>query len=206
MAYSPHLAGRNELPAVVETLSQAFHAVPIFRWFIPDDARRAEILPAFFTAMCEAYLPWGEIHRSADGLAAAVWAPPGKHMPEAQSEVVGEQLAALFGADIAKLGEIRALLAPGHPTEPHAFLHFLAVRPEAQGRGYGSALLRPVLERCDAKGIPAYLDATSEENKRLYERHKFVVQREVSLRDSPPLWCMLREAQGDGRSETDQRG
>jgi ribosomal protein S18 acetylase RimI-like enzyme len=181
---------------VVETLSSAFFDVPIFRWFIPDETRRAAILPAFFTAMCEAYLPWGEIHRSADGLAAAVWAPPGQHMPEAQSAVVGERLAALFGDDIARLGEIRALLAPGHPTRPHWFLHFLAVRPEAQGRGYGSALLRPMLERADAEGIPAYLDATSEENKRLYLRHNFVVQRTVTLRDSPPLWCMLREAQG----------
>ncbi len=73
---------------------------------------------------------------------------------------------------------MRPAARAGAPARPHWFLHFLAVRPQAQGRGYGSALLRPMLERCDAEGVPAYLDATSEENKRLYERHNFVVQRE----------------------------
>ncbi|MBA3742721.1 N-acetyltransferase [Sporichthya sp.] len=187
------LASAIDLPEVVATLAEAFHAVPIFRWFIPDETRRAAILPAFFAAMCEAYLPWGEIHRSADGLAAAVWAPPGEHMPEAQAAVLGPKLAAALGEYGATSAEIRPLLAQWHPRYPHYFLHFLAVRPAAQGRGYGSALLRTVLDRCDAEGIPAHLDATSEENKRLYERHKFVVTARVTLRDSPPLWCMLRD-------------
>lgn len=192
------VASATDLPAVVATLSEAFHAVPIFRWFIPDDGRRAEILPAFFSAMCEAYLPWGEIHRSSDGRAAALWEPPGARMPEAQAAVLAERLPEVLGEYGSTMNEVGPLLAPWHPSEPHYFLHFLAVRPEAQGRGYGSALLRPVLDRCDAEGIPAYLDATSEENKRLYERHEFVVQHKVTLRDSPPLWCMLREASSNG--------
>jgi hypothetical protein len=31
----------------------------------------------------------------------------------------------------------------------------------------------PVLERCDREGVRAYLDAASERNRRLYERHGF---------------------------------
>lgn len=187
------LATEGDLPEVVETLASAFHAVPIFRWFIPDDDVRAEILPGFFAAMCEAYRPWGVIHRSADGLAAAVWAPPGQHMPAEQAAALGARLPAVLGSHIGKLGELRPQLAECHPTVPHWFLHFLAVRPAAQGQGYGSALLTPMLARADAEQIPAYLDATSPENKRLYERNNFVVQREVTLRDSPPLWSMLRD-------------
>lgn len=184
------------LAVVVETLSSAFHEVPIFRWFIPDGARRAEILRAFFSATCEAYLPWGEIHRSGDGLAAAVWEPPGARMPEAQAATLQARLREVLGEYGPTMNEVGPLLARRRPREPHHFLHFLAVRPEVQGRGYGTALLRPVLERCDAAGIPAYLDATSEDNRRLYERHNFVVVQEVTLRDSPPLWCMLRAPQG----------
>ena len=33
--------------------------------------------------------------------------------------------------------------------------------PELQGRGIGSALMQPVLERCDRDGMPAYLEATT---------------------------------------------
>jgi ribosomal protein S18 acetylase RimI-like enzyme len=176
----------------VETLASAFHDVPIFRWFIPDEGHRAEILPGFFSAMVEAYTPWGEIHSTADGLAVAVWAPPGAHMPERQAAALAATLPAVLGEYGATMREFRPLLDAAHPTYPHWFLHFLAVRPCAQGQGHGSALLRPMLERCDADGMPAYLDATSEDNKRLYERNNFEVQRTLTLRDSPPLWGMLR--------------
>lgn len=188
-------AAASDVPEVVETLAQAFDAVPIFRWFIPDAARREQILPVFFEAMVEAYLPWGQIHRSADGLAAAVWAPPGAQMTADVAAVLGERTAAAMGEYEARMTELRPLLAPWRYAGPHHYLHFLAVRPQAQGKGYGSALLRGVLERSDAQGIPAGLNATSEDNRRLYERHKFVVRQEVTLRDSPPLWCMLREPQ-----------
>jgi GNAT superfamily N-acetyltransferase len=179
--------------AMVETLASAFHEVPIFRWFIPDEGRRAEILPAFFTAMIEAYTPWGEIHSSADGRAVAVWAPPGALMPEAQATALAATLPAVLGEFGATMRDFRPLLDAAHPTFPHWFLHFLAVRPSVQGQGYGSALLKPMLTRADAEGLPAYLDATSEDNKRLYERNGFVVQQTLTLRDSPPLWSMLRE-------------
>ena len=65
--------------------------------------------------------------------------------------------------------------------------------PELQGHGIGSALLRPVLERCDADGVAAYLEATSSENRRLYERHGFRVVRELPLPAGPSLWAMWRE-------------
>jgi ribosomal protein S18 acetylase RimI-like enzyme len=179
----------------VATLASAFHDVPIFRWFLPDEGRRAEILPAFFAAMVEAYTPWGEIHSAADGLAVAVWAPPGAAMPAAQATALAATLPAVLGEYGARMRELRPLLDAAHPTFPHWFLHFLAVRPEVQGQGHGSALLKPMLERADAEGIPAYLDATSEDNKRLYERNGFGVQQVLTLRDSPPLWSMLREAE-----------
>jgi len=34
----------------------------------------------------------------------------------------------------------------------------------------------PILERCDREGVRAYLDVTSERNKRLYERQGFEVE------------------------------
>jgi hypothetical protein len=33
--------------------------------------------------------------------------------------------------------------------------------------------MAPVLARCDREGMRAYLDATSQRNRRLYERHGF---------------------------------
>lgn len=186
-------AAASDVPEVVETICQAFAADPIFRWWMPDAGRRAEIMPAFFGALCEAYLPWGEIYRSIDGLAAAVWAPPGGELGAGGSAALDAAIAGAVGAYGETMREMGAARAAGHPKEPHFYLHLLASRPPAQRRGYGSALLRTVLDRCDAEGFPAYLEATSAENKRLYERHGFVLLQAVTVRDSPPLWLMWRE-------------
>ena len=70
----------------------------------------------------------------------------------------------------------------------------IGIGPGWQGRGFGSALLRPILERCDRERLPAYLEASSPRNRALYERHGFEVAEEMRVSDSPPLWRMWREA------------
>ena len=42
-----------------------------------------------------------------------------------------------------------------------------------QGRGIGAAVIRPVLDRCDADGLPAYLESSNEQNLSFYARHGF---------------------------------
>ena len=66
--------------------------------------------------------------------------------------------------------------------------------PDRQGRGFGSHLMQPVLERCDADGTPAYLETDTERNVQLYERHGFKVTEEFPLPGGgPPVWLMWRE-------------
>ena len=78
------------------------------------------------------------------------------------------------------------------------FLQFVGVESEHQGRGIGSGLMVPILERCDREGERAYLDATNPENKRLYERHGFRAEDEYAPEGGPPLWPMWREPRGSG--------
>lgn len=81
-----------------------------------------------------------------------------------------------------------------HPHEPHWYLPAIGITPAWQGRGYGAALLRPMLERCDAERLPAYLEASTPRNVALYERNGFTVVEEGHYaRDAPPLWRMWRE-------------
>jgi GNAT superfamily N-acetyltransferase len=68
-----------------------------------------------------------------------------------------------------------------------------------QGRGFGAALLRPILERCDAEQVPAYLEASTPRNRALYERHGFKVVEECRYAsDGPPMWRMWREPHAPG--------
>ena len=53
------------------------------------------------------------------------------------------------------------------------YLSILGVAPEAQGKGLGGALVRPVLETTDALGMPAYIESFTPANFGFYEHLGF---------------------------------
>jgi ribosomal protein S18 acetylase RimI-like enzyme len=85
-----------------------------------------------------------------------------------------------------------------HPKTPrHWYLPMIGVAPAWQGRGFGAALLRPMLSRCDQERTAAYLEASTPRNRALYERHGFEVIEECTYADDAPLmWRMWREPAG----------
>jgi GNAT superfamily N-acetyltransferase len=109
----------------------------------------------------------------------------------------GPAMLRVFGRRFA-LG-LRTLirLEGHHPKSPaHWYLHYLGVEPRRQGRGLGGALLRPVLGSCDSERVPAHLEASTDRNRRLYERHGFALTEvfEMPGRGGPPIREMWREA------------
>jgi ribosomal protein S18 acetylase RimI-like enzyme len=177
-----------DIPALSRTLAAAFFNDPVFSYCYPDVAGRREILPRWFEIVIEAYLPHREIYTSDDGVAGAVWIPPGVE----DDEQVGRALGEISGKHALTLFEIFERMEEQHPHQPHHYLFLLGTRPQWQARGIGSALMRPVLELCDQESMPAYLEATSEGNKRLYLRHGFEVVGEIKLPDGPSMWPMWR--------------
>ena len=74
----------------------------------------------------------------------------------------------------------------------------LGTEPSAQGRGIGSALMAPMIERCEAEGLPAYLESSKESNLAFYHRQGFEVTREFPVHGGrgPSMWFMWRNAPG----------
>lgn len=183
-----------DLDLLTATLAEAFFADPVMSWCYPDPGRRGELLPEGFRVLLDAALPHGGVDTVADELAGAIWIPP-------EAELDEEKLAADLGTVSAEYTErmftLLELLDTHHPTDQaHQYLFVLGTRQRWQSRGLGSALLRAVLDDCDRDGTPAYLEASSERNRRLYERHGFAIREVVTLPDGPPLWCMWRDAGG----------
>lgn len=110
-------------------------------------------------------------------------------------------MLAAFGRDLARLMRLFSSFEAEHPHDPHYYLPAIGVDPRWQGQGHGTALLEPVLERCDRERLPAYLESTNPRNLPLYERHGFQVTQEVTVGDSPPYWRMWREPRGVATSQ-----
>ena len=115
-------------------------------------------------------------------------------MSDDQAAAFDDSVRAVAG-EYAESGPLAIVRAIGevHPTDPHWYLAFVCTRPDQQGRGFGTALIRDGLERCDAEGRPAYLEATAERNRALYERSGLRVTNRIDLPGGPPLWAMWRE-------------
>jgi GNAT superfamily N-acetyltransferase len=185
-------AARDDAARLAASLSAAFYDDPVFRWFSPDDQRRGAMLPDFFDVFVDAYLSHGATYTDDAVSGAALWAAPDTD-PLSVEPVYAQRLEAVAGVDAPRLFEIVELLEAHAPDERHYHLQFLAVHPKRQGAGLGGALMAPILQRCDRDGMPAYLEATSDRNRALYERHGFRARGAIPLPGGPALWRMWRD-------------
>jgi ribosomal protein S18 acetylase RimI-like enzyme len=187
-------ASPGDVPRIAATLGRAFFDDPVFRWISPEPDRRRALLPAFFALVAETLQRYDEIHVAGLGAGAALWVPPGgAPVPDDLADEFGRRALAMSGADAERMIDVSDLIGGHHPPGSYYFLQFMGVEPAGQGRGLGSQLLAHMLERCDREEVRAYLDATSEDSKRLYERHGFRATGEYAPAGGPPLWPMWRE-------------
>ncbi|WP_433430804.1 GNAT family N-acetyltransferase [Nonomuraea sp. CA-141351] len=181
--------------AVLDVLTEAFMNDPLVCWLFPKAGERGLLQRHFYRRLlahpaAEAYLAGRREGASVWMTLAAGQAPHEEHpdTPEAgQSTVFGEN-----GARLTALGQA---LAQRHPDrEAHLYLPCMGVLGGRQGAGLGSAMLRHRLERADADGLAAYLEASSPRSRALYQRHGFEDLGEpVRVADSPLLWPMWRQ-------------
>jgi GNAT superfamily N-acetyltransferase len=140
----------------------------------------------------------GEVYTTPDRNAVAIWYPAPYGVPNSAPADYDAQLAAATGPYLPRFLALDAAMQAGHPMEKaHHYLNFIAVHPDHQGRGLGSALLAHRLSDLHRQGMPAYLEATNRRNIALYLHHGFAVVGAVRVPDGgPTLYKMWREARG----------
>jgi GNAT superfamily N-acetyltransferase len=189
-------AGVDDFPLVAESLARAFERDPAWAHLLPDEGSRPERLLVFFRAELT-HLPRGhQVWMTEDRCGAAVWAEPGRwRAPRGTMLAEAAAMRRAFGRRLGLAARAQWRAARLHPrAESHWYLHYLGVVPERQGRGLGSRLMAPVLRRCDNDSIPAFLEASTERNGALYERHGFAVSGRFSMPGrGPELRQMWRE-------------
>jgi ribosomal protein S18 acetylase RimI-like enzyme len=189
-AIQVHAASDREQQVVIDVMTLAFSTDPMARWAYPNPQTYLAIWPEMIKAFGSDGFAHGTVHLVNGGGAAAMWLPPGVQPDSERLEALTGQHAPLERqADMAHVFE---QMGKFHPEEPCWYLPLIGVDPTAQGRGYGSALLRYALEHVDRTGAPAYLESSNPRNVALYERHGFKILGRVQAGSSPTIVPMLR--------------
>ena len=192
--YEVRVAEASEGEAVLDTLMLAFSTDPCMRYLLASPHAFFKGFRPFATGMGGAALAAGTAWLAGDGAAAALWLPPGVTSDrEAMLAVIGELARE---EKLPVLGEVGDTMARYHPAEPHWYLAMIGVDPARQGQGYGSAILKQSLRRCDEDGVMAYLESSNPKNVPLYERYGFEVMGFVQPGDFPGIYPMIRPARG----------
>lgn len=189
--------GVTVLREVRTLLAEAYRNDPLLRWISPDDERREEVAAAWLGLFAERYLESGHVDVLGDVDAVALWRMPGDPRdPDGTLPTYEGLLAALVGAEHAAvvgegLRQLRALV----PTQPHVYLHFVAVAPELQGQGLGREVVAPGLERAAEAGLGVHLELTDERVQPFWSALGFAPNGTVELpHGGPTVTVMWRPA------------
>ena len=192
----------GEEPAVIAALARAFYDDPLFGFFVPNLLKQMKSLVAFMNSGVKDARAFGDVwvaHANGKVASAAVWLPPGAYQRGARRDLMTYvrtlptfvHSGKRFGRAVALLGVVDK--AHHDVARPHYYLALLGTDPEFQRTGAGSAVLAPVLERCDTEGLPAYLETQKEANIAYYARHRFELVQKIELPGCPPVWTLIRQ-------------
>jgi len=177
-------------------LATAFDDDPWFNFVAAQDARRRDRLRGWLDrGLRLKTFPLGETYMTADGNAVALWIPPGLHGDGAAGSIeLWKSLARASG--LRRTPRVAAAIrqiGACEPSTPHMELRLLAVDPKHRRQHLASALMNPMLTRCDEQRMPAALLCTKRENVALYEHFDFRVTHEIQIAGGSMLWQMLRD-------------
>jgi ribosomal protein S18 acetylase RimI-like enzyme len=189
-------AQKSDVKALSQTLARAFNEDPIMTWMLPDDKRRAKGLPRMFATMTRHHFLGGggcEVARDGSLGAAALWDPPGRWKQSGREELrMMPGIIWALGRRVQVGRQIAELMKETHPEEPHWYLAVIGSDPTVRGAGFGQALMRSRLDRCDAEHAPAYLESSNPDNVPYYQRFGFEVTGEIKPNGGPSMWPMWR--------------
>ena len=185
-----------DIGSIATTLAKSFHDDPVKLHLLGGKSVPQAKVEPFFTTFQKIKLPHGHVNTTPGHEAAAIWAPPDQwKIPFTTVLKNSPTFLKLYGLRLfPNLGVLSMMeKAHGEVDFPHYYLEIIGTDPAHQGKGFGSALMQPMVERADTEGVGLYLESSKESNVGFYGRFGFEVRRTLTLRKGPDMWLMWRK-------------
>ena len=180
-------------------LGRAFQDEPIFVASITDPIERLDLCTSVFTANLRHALRYGGAWVNGPDPATisgvVYWvARPEPELSDTEMAELGYQsVVERWGDQLDMIGrmEAEAVEALGPIDGPWHYLAGVGVDPNNQGRGYGSALIKRVVENAARAGVKCALVTDRERNVPLYERCGFRTVASRTVTANVRFWSMI---------------
>lgn len=185
--------------------AKAFEDDPMFVFLTPNDRElRLQALTWLMDRAIAYCTQQNHIYTTANMQGIAAWLPPGEfsgHPLQLLQMALQLQLYALpWKVGWNRLGRwlnCLAAMEQAHQQDmgnsDHWYLAIMVVHPASQGKGLGSQLLQPILQRASDEGLPCYVSTFTEQAVRFYQKNGFeIVRKEKLVSDAPLFWTLKR--------------
>jgi len=194
---------KSQIKPASRVLARAFQDDPLWTYFIPDKLIRKSKLHYVSDFLVSYGVLYGQSYATSGLEGVAVWVSPEQGELTLWRMIrcgvfslyfnIGRNAVSRVNFSLDFFGKVHHRLAPF----PHWYLGLIGVAPEFRGRGYASALIKPMLARIDKEHLPCYLETVNEKNVPVYEHYGFeVVESGTIPSSSVNYWAMLRAKRG----------
>lgn len=202
-----YLIQKEDVDKATTVLTRAFHEDPLIKLIYPDSEERKRYTPILWKFLTKDGLKHGEVYSPTKEIeGVAKWLPPGReHMGiwrTIRSGGLKMGVALARQKDERKLSPRKIEQVTNRITqihkelmkEPHWYLANIGIAPDHQRKGYGSKLIKPMLERIEKEGYSVFLETNFEGNVGLYEHLGFDIIDETKIPETEIVnWAMIRK-------------
>jgi ribosomal protein S18 acetylase RimI-like enzyme len=168
-------AKRTDKLLITNLLSAAFNDNLSVNYIVRQDDKRKKRIRALMDYSFEVCYQFGKVLLSDDDKACALLLYPDQKRTTFKSIWLDIKLIIQAGGlgNIKKALDREARIKQIQPKEPMVYLWFIGVSPLYQHRGLGSLLLQEIMVDAKKKGLPVYLETSTERNLPWYAQFGF---------------------------------
>ena len=193
---------KAQVKPAARVLARVFQDEPAYMYLSPDDSKRKRNLHYHFALRLRCAIAYGEVYAtSPDMEGIAMWLPSEYARMTRWASIRGGGFSVVLNLGMQSTlrqsstnNFIRSIQAKHAPFQ-HWYFASIGVDTAYQGKGYASALIKPMLARIDSEHLPCYLETQKANNVSLYQHYGFEVVNEASIPGTGLTnWAMLRQS------------
>jgi len=194
----------EDLKIATEIMVEAYQNDPLWLYLVPNEKKRDNISRKFFKAFLMLQFDSWEYYGVSSPLKGiALWKFPNPTKISTREKINVLLKSGLIGfifsrfilkyIKIIKIFNRMEALHKKYAVKPHYYLSSIGVKPEYQGKGVASKLIKPILLKADQESRSVYLETLTPENVPIYQHFGFkTVERVEFPKENLTMWALYR--------------